>query len=378
MAKRKPPKGDDPVDIILTEYREKLPIYDEFANACEVLVEQLLRHNNIRVHSVTCRPKEVDRLRDKLARPDKRYAGLTDVTDLAGVRIITHLADEVDAVATIIEEEFDIIPEHSIDKRQALDPDRFGYLSVHYVCALAAKRANLAEYAPYEGLVCEIQVRSILQHAWAEIEHDLGYRRVEAIPRQIRRRFSRLAALLETADDDFMRIRDELTDYAVEVQKDIAEKPSEVLLDKVSLETLIRQDALVRRLDARIAALQGKGLRDESAYWLEVYVDLFRDQGIDTVQQLREALTFRENVILKQANTRLKPIEGDGITLRGISLFHLWQVILTEGGDVDSFVSASDEAGVDLGPDPAATASDIMKAIREASAEVAPRREVSP
>lgn len=86
-----------------------------------------------------------------------------------------------------------------------MEPDRFGYCSVHYVVEMSQKRLNLYEHQAYEGLKCEIQIRSVLQHAWAEIEHDLGYKSEIAIPKRIRRNFSRLAGLLEIADKEISR-----------------------------------------------------------------------------------------------------------------------------------------------------------------------------
>ena len=74
--------------------------------------------------------------------------------------------------------------------------ERFGYQSVHYLVALKEDRTSLSEYLQYKGLIAEIQVRTILQHAWAEIEHDIQYKSSETIPQPIRRRFMQLAGLL--------------------------------------------------------------------------------------------------------------------------------------------------------------------------------------
>ena len=98
------------------------------------------------------------------------------MTDITGVRVITYFADQVDEIAKVMEGEFNIDIKNSIDKRDILDPDRFGYLSLHYVIvSLSSARCALAEYRSFSELKAEVQVRSILQHAWAEIEHDLGY-----------------------------------------------------------------------------------------------------------------------------------------------------------------------------------------------------------
>jgi ppGpp synthetase/RelA/SpoT-type nucleotidyltranferase len=353
---------------MLAEYREKLPTYEGFAATCKELIELLLSREGVRVHSVTCRAKTPESLRGKLGKGERQCEALSEVTDLAGIRIITYFSDDVDAIARIIEQEFTVIPGQSIDKRKTLEPDQFGYLSVHYVCRVPRRRTCLPEYATYSGYICEIQVRSILQHAWAEIEHDLGYKTEQAIPKQIRRRFSRLAGLLETGDEQFMVIRDEVAAYASEVKRDITEKPSEVLLDKVSLAAFIDQDKTVRRIDEHLVRWVEAELAEPDDHFVEQLVDFLRDVGINTIEDVLDALTQSENVIVRQWQLRLA---GQKLrTLRkGISLFHLWEVLLAEKGDLGQMVAAFDkfhlvcEGEQDL--------LEIIEAVRKASGDEA-------
>jgi putative GTP pyrophosphokinase len=79
-------------------------------------------------------------------------------------------------VAELIEREFVIDRDNTVDKRKQLDPDRFGYLSLHHIVQLGPTRSQLVEYSSFGGIKAEIQTRSILQHSWAEVEHDLGYK----------------------------------------------------------------------------------------------------------------------------------------------------------------------------------------------------------
>ena len=161
-----------------------------------------------------------------MTRPHKQASSagprtLDSVTDLLGVRVVTYYHDEIENVADLINHEFDIDWANSVDKRTVLDADRFGYLSMHYIAKLRPERIALAEYQDYGGIKFEIQIRSILQHAWAEMEHDLGYKSEAAIPRDFRRRFSRLAGVLELADDEFVGIRQEIGKYQAEAQETI-------------------------------------------------------------------------------------------------------------------------------------------------------------
>jgi ppGpp synthetase/RelA/SpoT-type nucleotidyltranferase len=89
-----------------------------------------------------------------------------------------------------------------------LKEEKFGYGSIHYLARLKENRTNLLEYSRFKNLTAEIQIRTILQHAWAEIEHDIQYKAVETIPSSIRRRFMSLAGMLEIGTE-FQAIQDE-------------------------------------------------------------------------------------------------------------------------------------------------------------------------
>lgn len=61
---------------------------------------------------------------------------------------------------------------------------RLGYQSIHYLVKLPDQKTEWAEYKRFEGLIAEIQVRTILQHAWAEMEHDIQYKSADKFRRQ--------------------------------------------------------------------------------------------------------------------------------------------------------------------------------------------------
>ena len=155
----------------------------------------LLQGAGLNIHHVTGRVKKPASLADKLRRKPGRYAALEDVTDLVGVRIITYFESDVNVVSRLVESAYDVDWNHSVDKSKRHDPDRFGYMGVHYVVRATPQLPEFAALGVC-GLYFEIQIRSILQHAWAEIEHDLGYKNPEAVPREVRRRFYRLSGLL--------------------------------------------------------------------------------------------------------------------------------------------------------------------------------------
>lgn len=198
-------KVDEAVSLYETSLKNT---YCFLSNKINELLTSLLSSNNIIVHSITSREKDTIKLKEKILREGKSYLNpLDDITDLAGVRIITYFPSDVDKIIPVIENEFIVDKINSIDKRKTIDPSAFGYASVHLVVQLSQKRINLPEYAIFKDLKCEIQVRTILQHAWAEIEHDIAYKSNEDIPYELRRKFASLSGLLEIADREFESLR---------------------------------------------------------------------------------------------------------------------------------------------------------------------------
>ena len=107
-------------------------------------VLEWLEQGQVKVHSVTYRTKAQESLAGKLARPDKQYRRLSDVTDLLGLRVIVYFEDAVEQVGDILEQRLPMALEHSIDRRRRNDGNSFGYRSLHYVCRL--EPSVLSEY----------------------------------------------------------------------------------------------------------------------------------------------------------------------------------------------------------------------------------------
>ena len=150
----------------------------------------------------------------------------------------------MDKIGRLIEKLFVIDWENSSDKRALIKADTFGYLSLHYIC-------SLPKDAGYPDELCskrfEIQIRTILQHAWAAINHDLGYKSEFGVPRAVTREFARLAGLLEIADDEFVRTRDHINRYAEETrEKIINDNADDVLIDMISLREYMKRNRRMR------------------------------------------------------------------------------------------------------------------------------------
>lgn len=195
-------KPDPHDEELLQQYRQLLPTLEKLSDDAYDLLSHTLRDQGIYVTAIERRIKTEKSLARKLALKGTKYKRIDDITDLVGLRVITVYTDEVDKVAVIVKNIFDIDWQESVDKRKLHDLNSFGYNSLHYICRLKTG-----------GLRFELQMRTALQHVWSTIMHDTGYKGDVKIPREYLRQFNRLAGMMELLDDEFSRLRFVLTDY---------------------------------------------------------------------------------------------------------------------------------------------------------------------
>ncbi len=331
---------------LLDEYNAARFLYEEYARSLSDLIERILKNAGIKVHSVSYRTKEQSSFAGKLRRPEKNYGRLEEITDLAGIRIITFFAEDVDYVAEVLSREFGVDEQASVDKRVYSDPHRFGYLSLHYVLSIDGNRADLAEYRSFSGLKCEVQVRSILQHAWAEIEHDLGYKSETAVPAELRRRFARISGLLELADDEFIAIKKEFVRYGEEVQERIRTAPAQVKLDLASLRALYSEASAISSLD-QVVVSSVSGVIDKTEDDIERLLGPMMWFDILTVDRLEEVAKAESEMVKEFVSFWMgeKPL---GAVYRGIGVFYLLYVLAWKTGSREHVKAYLDEFSVGI------------------------------
>ncbi|MGC4967375.1 GTP pyrophosphokinase [Streptomyces globisporus] len=277
-----------------SEYEQLYPLYDEFSSVVESIIDTCLSNSKISTHSITSRPKSIDGLyrKAKKASSDNpnspRYGNpLREITDLAGVRVITYFLSVVQDVEEVIQDQFEVI--ERIDKSETFEKDRrLGYQSLHFLVRLKPNRCALPEYAKFSGLTAEVQVRTILQHAWAEIEHDIQYKAVYALPSQIRRRFMALAGALEIADREFQAIAKQDRKLREAALKSVAD-------DKLT-GVEITPDALKAYLDKEFGP-DGR-MSDFSYSWM---VGVLKSMGFAYLDELDEFISGYDDVEVSRA-----------------------------------------------------------------------------
>ena len=228
-------------ELILDQYKQNLPNFLEQQKVVRSVLNDAFSKAGIVIANIESRVKTYESLEGKLRLKGAKYHSLEDITDILGFRIITFYIDDVDKVASVVERLFQIDWENSVDKRKLLEIDSFGYLSLHYICSTPS--------FPYRF---EVQMRTLLQHAWANMDHDTGYKSGVEIPSRYLRSMSRMAGLLELVDEEFSKIHVELADYRRRVQALVASgNLSDVPLDGDSFRSYLELkpfDALNKRI----------------------------------------------------------------------------------------------------------------------------------
>lgn len=154
-------------------------LYAAFADAVASILDASLKANSaIRVQVIQRRAKAPSEVRKKLSNAEVGIE--TQVKDLAGVRIIVYSNSDIDRLdaARILWGNFDIVWEKTKFHypRAANDAEQSQFIGRNYVVRLKDDRAALPEYMRFAGLLCEVQVQTILDHAWSETAHDTIYK----------------------------------------------------------------------------------------------------------------------------------------------------------------------------------------------------------
>jgi ppGpp synthetase/RelA/SpoT-type nucleotidyltranferase len=215
--------GDAPVREAVRAYAALQPGLLEPTRRFVEMITGLLDEAGINYLTVDGRTKSVASFAAKAARQvDGRplYSDpLREITDQIGVRVITYVHSDVAAVADVFDDQLRLLDDRDMGEETASE-GRFGYASRHLLVAVADPAP--ASYDDLVGHRASIQVRTVLQHAWAEFEHDIRYKGTvpEEHASDLDRRFTLAAGLLELADQEFSAIRARLQGSAVPDQPD--------------------------------------------------------------------------------------------------------------------------------------------------------------
>lgn len=275
-------------------YQKSRDFYKRLALKVELIIKDILEHADLSYHNVTSRAKDMESFVEKASK-EKYNDPKNQIMDLAGIRVTAYVESDVKKICDLIEKEFKIYEEHSGDKSENLGENIVGYRSVHYVAEIDEKRGGLPEYNRFRKTPFEIQVRTILQHAWAEIEHDRNYKLKGELPekKDIKRRFSLLAAALESADREFDSIVRDIDSYTEDVKEDTRKGHLDIPIDSISLKEYL--DNKLKDIEIRRSLGNSSVIIHEMKKFginnLSVLDELISDKFIKQIEEMGTSFT---------------------------------------------------------------------------------------
>ncbi len=240
-------------------------VHDEISAAVELVIVPLSLAEFLKVPTKP-RLKEAKSLVDKALFRQKGYQNpYTDITDKVGMRFVVLLTSSIRKVEEAICASKTWIPSKDKDyeEERKNKPLEFVYQSVHYVLR-AASDISVAGVTVPAGTPCEVQVRTLLQHAHSELTHDSIYKPKRVASPEIQRTVAKSMALIEATDDFFERVMEDLEKAsapernALLVLKKLYAEQIGLLPESQKSNMLILDafaDALGDDLEARLSAL---------------------------------------------------------------------------------------------------------------------------
>lgn len=285
------------------KYLAEYDLYVEAATEVERQVRDALAGGPFSIQLIETRAKHPDSVREKILRNNYRSPALR-FDDLIGARVITLFDHTVVDVEDQIRSRFRVHDERSSNKSDTLGIRQVGYRSNHMI--ISAQRSGLGKVADVlQRTRVELQIRSVISHAWAEIEHSLRYKVGSGVPKELARRFDALAGTLELVDREFSAISTE-TVRLINARADRYSAGQDLDDELSSVQLLAALKS--KRPHAPALGADDLPLGIEDAYR---YSRILRDCGVDHVRGFLDALDGWEvrDAILKYSDISHHPVD---------------------------------------------------------------------
>jgi len=277
-------------DILFSEYNKIRPRYKNLERNLQQAFQTLLSNASLDVHLIDSRIKTFSNFIEKIQR--KGYKDpFQELEDICGVRIICFYQSDMGKISQIIHSEFDVI-EYS-KKADTFELDKFGYLSDHFIITISKDWLKAPNYRGLNDLKAEVQVRTILMHAWANLSHELTYKK-ESLPDEDMRILYQLSALFEIADDKFDHLRNGLKGNKLAQQRYQKKSSARGLKGKETIQYLISNPVKPRSLANEFMV----GL-DQGKYNISDLTDLIYNLSQVKTYDLCELIEYLDISIIK-------------------------------------------------------------------------------
>lgn len=274
---------DNREQAMMDFYRENYNVFEKIESILKDALNKAIEKKGINIIALESRIKTEKSLAGKLSIKGSKYHSILDITDIVGARIITFFNDEVDTISALVDKTFVIDWQNSVDKRKMHELDSFGYNSLHFICSIPKSLYYDPECPLINEIRFELQMRTALQHVWANMYHDTGYKSGIEVPPEYLRSLNRLAGMLELADEQFSNIRSNISNYRHRVKALVRDgKLDDVLLDGDSFHSFLEQKPF-DKLNDRIARINQAEIVPASPV---PYLKIFKDFRFRTLGEL--------------------------------------------------------------------------------------------
>jgi ppGpp synthetase/RelA/SpoT-type nucleotidyltranferase len=298
-----------------TELRGRERELREVALHLERFIKTSLDADRVLYHAVSSRPKSPTSAARKQAK--KSYPNpWEDMTDLIGVRVFTYFRGDRLEVEKVLRRCFVIDEANSPNKSEDLAYNEFGYTSRHLVMSAGSMTEDLSLRSALKNLRFEVQIRSVLEHGWAEVEHELVYKAGTVVPKLIRRRFAASAASLELIEQEFSQLREFETHLVADRVANIGAVSPDEKLDRAWFLAVLMTSFPDRQTWSPVPA------KDNFFHGLELdLLSVLKAHGVSTVNDWLSAVGSHRVDQAVQAYALLKGIDYSDVNHLPIAIF---------------------------------------------------------
>lgn len=269
---------------LANQYQENKMRYERLCARVKEILQGLLKKDQIRTLPLSTRVKNLESFFDKIKRRNINNDYFNNIEDIAGVRVICIYFSDVEKIGKIIEDNFELV---RADRKTAYDRvDVFGYLSDHYVVKLR-EESKLPSDEDLMDFKCEIQVRTILMHAWATVSHELDYKKERGISDVLKREMYAVSSLLYVADQRFDA-------YKKAEQEELKKAEELSIREEMNLDQPITSANLEMYLQWRFP---GRKASETNSY--EELVEQLSNMGFDSLQTIDRLIVKATNALLQ-------------------------------------------------------------------------------
>ena len=194
------------------QYTSICDVAESFKNELCHELTKLVMDNGLKLgFPIQKRIKTWNSIKDKIINQNLKFKRIEELQDLVGLRTVLLYKRDLQLIKDIINETF--VVKKQYDTSDRLEENQFGYSSIHFIIQLPKTWLKVPSLSEFGNFSAEIQIRTLAQHIWAEVSHELQYKTQEDVPQNLIRPIYRASALLETVDLEFERLLVDREEY---------------------------------------------------------------------------------------------------------------------------------------------------------------------